>query len=200
VEATAGKVLHIARKQPAARRRQLAPNGVLGMLIFVVAETMFFGGLISAHAIVKAGALKGWPPPGQPRLPVEETLVNTAALIASGMLLYVAQRAFAKNPRAARLPMLLSMLLGAAFVALQGVEWVAMLRQGLTMTSSAHGAFFYLLIGTHGLHVLGGLAVLSWAYWRLMRGVLVGTQLAAVQILWYFVVGLWPVLYWRVYL
>jgi heme/copper-type cytochrome/quinol oxidase subunit 3 len=185
---------------PAARRRQVAPNGVLGMLIFVVAETMFFGGLISAHAIVKAGAIKGWPPPGQPRLPVASTMINTAALIASGVLLYVAHRAFATNPRRARLPMLLSMLLGAAFVVLQGMEWVAMLHQGLTMTSSTHGAFFYLLIGTHGLHVLGGLAVLVWAYQRLMRGLLVGTQLVAVQILWYFVVSLWPVLYWRVYL
>jgi len=199
VEAAA-KVLHLSRKMPAARRRQVAPNGVLGMLIFVIAETMFFGGLISAHAIVKAGALRGWPPPGQPRLPVAETLINTAALIASGVLLYVAHRAFAHNPRRARTPMLLSMLLGAAFVVLQGVEWVAMLHQGLTMTSSTHGAFFYLLIGTHGLHVLCGLAVLVWAYARLVRGLLVGTQLAAVQILWYFVVGLWPVLYWRVYL
>lgn len=196
----AAKVLHLSRKMPAARRRQVAPNGVLGMLIFVVAETMFFGGLISAHAIVKAGALRGWPPPGQPRLPVEETLINTAALIASGVLLYVAQRAFAGSPRKARVPMLLSMLLGAAFVVLQGVEWVAMLRQGLTMTSSTHGAFFYLLIGAHALHVVGGLAVLIWAYVRLMRGLLVGTQLAAVQILWYFVVALWPILYWRVYL
>ena len=200
MEATAAKVLHLSRKMPAARRRQVAPNGVLGMLMFVIAETMFFGGLISAHAIVKAGALKGWPPPGQPRLPVASTMINTAALLASGVLLYVAHRAFATNPRRARLPMLLSMLLGAAFVVLQGMEWVAMLHQGLTMTSSTHGAFFYLLIGTHGLHVLGGLAVLIWAYQRLMRGLLVGTQLVAVQILWYFVVSLWPVLYWRVYL
>src|SRR5262245_7318921 len=149
VEAAA-KVLHLSRKMPAARRRQVAPNGVLGMLIFVVAETMFFGGLISAHAIVKAGSIRGWPPPGQPRLPVAETLVNTAALIASGVLLYVAHRAFTHSPRRARMPMLFSMLLGAAFVVLQGVEWVAMLGQGLTMTSSPHGAFFYLLIGTHG--------------------------------------------------
>jgi len=35
------KVLHIARKMPAARRRQLAPNGVIGMIIFVFAEIMF---------------------------------------------------------------------------------------------------------------------------------------------------------------
>jgi heme/copper-type cytochrome/quinol oxidase subunit 3 len=91
-------------------------------------------------------------------------------------------------------------LLGAFFVVFQGVEWVAMLREGLTMTSSTHGAFFYLIIGTHGLHVLGGLAVLAWAYFRLRSGDLVRSQLLTASIYWYFVVGLWPVLYWRVYL
>ena len=113
---SAAKVLHLSRKMPAARRRQVAPNGVLGMMIFVIAEAMFFGGLVSAHAIVRSGAVNGWPPPGQPRLPVAATLVNTAALIASGVLLYVAYRMFVRDPRRARLPMALSMALGSAFV------------------------------------------------------------------------------------
>ena len=47
----------------------ILPSAVRGVLIFVVAELMMFAGLISAYSIVKAGAL-GWPPPGQPRLPV----------------------------------------------------------------------------------------------------------------------------------
>ena len=196
----AAKVLPIARKQPAARRRQVAPNGVIGMLIFVIAEAMFFSGLISAHTIVRAQSIAGWPPPGQPRLPWQETLINTAALLISGVLLFVAVRAFSKAAARARTPLLWSLLLGAFFVAFQGMEWVAMLRQGLTMTSSTHGAFFYLIIGTHGLHVLGGLGVLTWAYLRLRANNLVRTQLATVAIYWYFVVGLWPILYWRVYL
>lgn len=199
MEATA-KVLPIASKLPAARRRQVAPNGVIGMLIFVIAEAMFFSGLISAHTIVRAQALQGWPPPGQPRLPWQETLVNTAALIASGVLMYVAVRTFSKVSSRALRPLFVSLLLGAFFVAFQGVEWVAMLRDGLTMTSSTHGAFFYLIIGTHGLHALGGLLVLAWACLKLRRGDLVRTQLWTVSIYWYFVVGLWPILYWRVYL
>ena len=196
----AAKVLPIARKMPAARRRQVAPNGVIGMLIFVIAETMFFSGLISANTIVRAQSLRGWPPPGQPRLPWQETLINTAALIVSGVLMYVAVRAFAKASSRAQRPLFVALLLGAFFVVFQGVEWVAMLRQGLTMTSSTHGAFFYLIIGAHGLHALGGLAVLAWAYLKLRGGNLVRSELATVSIYWFFVVGLWPVLYWRVYL
>jgi heme/copper-type cytochrome/quinol oxidase subunit 3 len=195
-----GKVLHISQKMPAARRRQIAPNGVIGMLIVVMAEIMFFAGLISAHAVIRTSALDGWPPPGQPRLPIEETLVNTAALILSGIVLFVAHRRFTRRASDAVKPVLVSLLLGAFFVAFQGVEWVALLREGLTLTSSTHGALFYLIIGSHGLHAAAGVVVLGWAYLKLRRGELVITQLMTVEIFWYFVVALWPVLYWRVYL
>jgi heme/copper-type cytochrome/quinol oxidase subunit 3 len=194
------KVLHIARKMPAARRRQLAPNGVIGMLIFVFAEIMFFAGLVSAHTIVRSGALAGWPPPGQPRLPVEQTAFNTAALLASGIVLFIAHRRFEKEPARARVPLAIAMALGAFFVAFQGVEWVALLREGLTLTSSTHGAFFYLIVGIHGLHAVAALLVLVYLFVRLLRRELVMPQLLAGEIFWYFVVGVWPILYWRVYL
>src|SRR5262245_12119522 len=199
VEAT-GKILHISRKMPAARRRQVAPNSVIGILIFVVAELMFFGGLISAHTIVKSSALAGWPPPGQPRLPASETLINTAAPIISGFVLYYARRRYLQSAPLARTPLLIAMLLGAVFVVFQGVEWAALLREGLTLTSSTHGGFFYLIIGLHALHAVVALLVLLWAYLRLLRNDLVLSQLVTVEIFWYFVVGLWPILYWRVYL
>lgn len=194
------KVLHIARKMPAARRRQLAPNGVIGMIIFIFAEMMFFAGFVSAHTIVKSGAIGGWPPPGQPRLPIEQTALNTAALLASGALLFVAHRRFSKNPPSARLPMAVAMALGTFFVVFQGMEWVALLKQGLTLTSSTHGAFFYLIVGTHALHAVAALLALAYCFVRLVRRNLVLPQLMTAEIFWYFVVAVWPLLYWRVYL
>ena len=194
------KVLHIARKMPAARRRQLAPNGVIGMIIFIFAEMMFFAGLISAHTIIKSGALMGWPPAGQPRLPVEQTAFNTAALIASGLALVLAHRKFTQDPRAARAPLAVAMGLGAFFVCFQGMEWVALLKQGLTLTSSTHGAFFYLIVGTHAAHAVAALLGLLYCFVKLMRRNLVLPQLMAAEIFWYFVVAVWPLLYWRVYL
>ena len=49
----------------------------------------------------------------------------------------------------------LVMLLGAFFVVFQGAEWLALIGQGLTLTSSALGSFFYLIVGSHGLHAVG---------------------------------------------
>ena len=190
-----GKVLRLP-----TRNAPVAPNGVIAMVIFVIAEMMFFAGLISAFTIVRSTALAGWPPPGQPRLPAEATLINTCALIVSALVLYVAQRRFRAEPARAKTPLLVAMLLGAFFVVFQGVEWVAMLRQGLTMQSSTHGAFFYLIVGSHGIHAVIALLALGYGYGRLRRGTLTQSAFWTIQVFWYFVVGLWPLLYWRVYL
>jgi len=181
------------------RPRQVLPSAVLGMLIFVGAEMMMFAGLMSAYTIVRAGAL-GWPPPGQPRLPVEATAFNTAVLLASAAVLFFANRAYTRNRNLAKRPLFTAMGLGAFFVVFQGYEWVMLIRQGLTLTSSIHGSFFFLIVGMHGLHAVAGLTVLGRAGLKLSRGVLAPSTFAAAQVFWYFVVGLWPVLYFMVYL
>jgi cytochrome c oxidase subunit III len=181
------------------RPRPVLPSAVLGMLIFVSTEVMLFAGMISAFLILRASAVGAWPPAGQPRLPLEETAINTVALLASGFMLWRARRAFADSPASAVRPLTIAMALGAFFVLFQGYEWVMMIGQGLTLTSSNHGSFFYLIVGLHGAHVVAGLAVLSWAWWRLRGGFLAGSSFAAAQVFWFFVVGLWPVLYLLVY-
>lgn len=185
---------------PLPVRYRVASDGALGMLIFVLAEVMLFAGLISAFSIIKVQAVGGWPPPNQPRLPIEATAFNTVALLASGALMFLASRAFRQDPERARAPMLAAMALGAFFVLFQGAEWVMLIGQGLTLTTSTHGSFFYLIVGLHGLHAIAALGAVAWAVLLLQRGTLGQSTFSAVQIFWYFVVGVWPVLYWQVYL
>ena len=82
----------------------------------------------------------------------------------------------------------------------QGYEWVSLIHHGLTLTSSNYGSFFYLVVGMHGVHAVAGLIVLGRAVYRLTVGVLAPSTFGAAQVFWYFVVGLWPVLYFTVYL
>jgi heme/copper-type cytochrome/quinol oxidase subunit 3 len=177
------------------------PDSVVGVIIFVVTEIMLFAALISANTIARASALGGvWPPAGQPRLPVERTAINTAILLLSGVLLLIANHRLYFKPETARRYVAASILAGIAFVFLQGKEWVALLREGLTMTSSNHGAFFYLIVGAHGLHALAAIIALAYVYLLMRRGRLTPSIFTATQLFWYFVVVLWPVIYWRVYL
>ena len=71
--------------QPIVTRTPIS-SGVLGMLIFMVTEAMFFAGLISAYMVIRAG-IEEWPPWGQPRLPVVATAFNTVMLLASGFVM-----------------------------------------------------------------------------------------------------------------
>ena len=188
------------RGEPTARTKVIA-DGVMGMLLLVFTEVMMFAGLISAHTIVRSQvAGEMWPPYGQPRLPVEQTAVNTAALLASGVVLVFAYLAFRREPARARLLLLVSILLGTFFVASQGVEWVALLGEGLTLTSSTYGSFFYVIVGAHALHAVAALGAMVWAWTRLTSDRLTAAELATVSTFWYFVVLVWPVLYWKVYL
>lgn len=210
--------------RPRPEKKQLISDGVLGMLVFVFVEIMLFAGFISAFVIIKSRAVGSvWPPVNQPRLPVESTAVNTLALIASGVVLLIAHRAYLRASRSdgegaprrgSARPrgfggllsdstgklLLAATVLGGIFVALQGVEWLALIREGLTITSSTYGALFYTIIGAHALHAVAAIAALAWATVRLGAGMLTREALSTVAIFWYFVVLVWPFLYVVVYL
>lgn len=182
-------------------RKPLVPSAVVGTALFVFTELMLFSGLISAHVIFMSSRVgEMWPPIGQPRLPAEATALNTVALIASGVVLLMAQLAYSRAPRRALTPLAIAGVLGAVFVVGQGREWVALIGEGLTLTSSTYGAFFYVIVGMHALHGVAALGALFWAWRRLRAGRLTQAQLTSVQMFWYFVVLIWPVIYFQVYL
>lgn len=187
--------------RPPEAREPLIPSGVLGVLLFVLPEIMLFAGFVSAHGITKASIRGGiWPPPGQPRLPIEITAVNSVFLLLSGVALFIGGRALAaKAPTAGRW-LLGAVVLGTIFVSVQGFEWAGLIREGLTLTSSTHGSFFYVIIGMHAAHALVAIGLLAHALLRHRQGRLEVSQLQALQVFWYFVVGVWPILYLQVYL
>ncbi len=192
-------IVEIRSRQKPAPRRELVPSAVMGMLLFVFTETMLFAGLISAQAVVRASGI-AWPPPGQPRLPEVQTLLNTGILLFSGGALLIARLAWRRSRAEARAPLLVALVCGALFVLLQGREWVALLAHGLTLTSSTYGSFFYVIVGCHALHALAAIVTLGWAWRRLRAGTLTNAQFGAVQLFWFFVVLVWPFIYFRVYL
>ena len=181
-------------------RHELVPSGLLGMVIFVGTEVMFFAGLISAFTISKAGAPRdAWNLPAGQVLPLASTAVNTVALIASGALVWVAGRQYRARSSAATQSLLAAIFFGGLFVMLQGREWVGLIGHGVTLRSSALGAFFYVIVGTHAVHAVAALAGLGVAWWSLRAGRLSHGFFLGAQTFWYFVVLIWPVIYARVY-
>ena len=192
-------MLRIVDVNPVKDESRLVPNAVLAMMMFVGVELMMFAGMISAFSIARSQAVV-WPPPGQPRLPVEATALNSVVLLASGVLLYMANKRYKANSGSIKRLFSLSLAGGAYFVLAQGYEWIGLIAEGLTLTSSNHGGFFYLIVGTHAVHVLAGLIVQLVIYRRFLKGEKTSEAFWAGQVFWYFVVVLWPVLYVLVYL
>ena len=183
-------------------QRPLIDSRQFAMLLFIVTEVMFFASLVSAYLIIRSG-LEEWPPWGQPRLPVWSTALNTAVLLSSGVAAYLSGRQFRGGSGTAQRTLGISVALGTFFLVFQGYEWVQMLGFGLTVTSSTYGGLFYLIIGAHGVHVLGALIALAYTWMRMTPGQeqpLTQGGASAVRMLWYFVVGVWPILYVLVYL
>jgi heme/copper-type cytochrome/quinol oxidase subunit 3 len=186
----------------AGRQSAIDPTR-LGMLIFLASETMLFGGFIAAFLVFRLGA-PVWPPPLQPRLPVEVTAGNSAVLLLSGITMGRALRASREgNSEALVASLIHTALLGMLFLGVQGYEWTRLLTFGLTASSGVYGGTFYTLIGAHALHLLGALTWLCIFLGRVARGLSgsrAPTALPVFAMYWYFVVALWPVLYCLVYL
>jgi heme/copper-type cytochrome/quinol oxidase subunit 3 len=187
---------------PAARSQPVVSNARLALLMFIAAEAMFFAGLIGAFIVFRL-ASPAWPPPFQPRLPVEVTGVNTAVLLLSGLAMFLAMRASRRSmPAEAARWLSAAAALGTVFLAVQGYEWVRLIRYGLVLSSGVYGSTFYTLIGCHGAHVLGALFWLLVILYRARKSGLArndrGVQLCGIY--WTFVVALWPFLYALVYL
>ncbi len=173
-----------------------------GMILLIGAEIMFFAGFVSAFIAFRAGA-ESWPPAGQPRLPVFVTLFNTAFLMASAFTMRRGLRSI-RSGRTAELArfMTATAALGGLFLVLQGYEWIGLLRHGMTLSSSIYGAIFYTIIGTHGLHVAAAMTLLLFVLSRARASRYHSTRHLGVELcamFWYFVVGIWPILYGLLY-
>ena len=190
----------VARGLP-GRQPPVVPNAVIGTLVLVLTEVMYFCALISSFNVIKAQLFGNWAPPGDVRLPLAATAFNTALLMTSGVTMWLANRAY-KNPAkrtTAQLLFGLTITLGACFAGFQGYEWVKLVQYGMTMQSGIFAATFFLIIGSHGIHVAAAVLVMAYLYFRMVRGKLSQGGMQAMQLFWLFVVGVWPVLYRLVY-
>jgi cytochrome c oxidase subunit 3 len=185
------------------RERSFIPSGMLAVLMLIASEMMLFSGLIGSFLIFRLGA-PFWPPPAMPHLPIQVTWANTFVLMSSAVTMYLAVRAVHQNrQRLLRRWLIVTLVLGTAFLAIQGSEWVRLVAHGLTLRSGSYGGTFYLLIGCHGAHVTAAVIWLAAIVAVAMRGRYNARNAAGVERIaayWYFVCAIWPVLFVLVYL
>jgi cytochrome c oxidase subunit 3 len=98
------------------------------------------------------------------------------------------------NPPELPVMVIVTVALGVVFLGGQIAGWRELTAQGLPLRSGPHAAFFYLLSGAHGAHVLGGIGALIWTLRRALGGAYGRTGhtgLTHTAIYWHFVGGVW---------
>ncbi|WP_419810946.1 cytochrome c oxidase subunit 3 [Bacterioplanoides sp.] len=131
-------------------------------------------------------------------------LINTILLVTSSLTLTLAHHALkADQQRLAQAWLLFTIVLGAVFLFVQGLEYVeAYQTLGLTLQAGVYGGTFFLLTGFHGLHVTIGALTLVAIFIRLRRGHFSPQQhfgFEAAAWYWHFVDVVWLGLFIFVY-
>lgn len=163
---------------------------VTGIVMALAAIFMFFAALTSAF-IVRKGLGNDWVSFALPRI----LWFNTAVLLASSFTIEQARRSLAQE--------LLSSFhhwwrittgLGLLFLGGQLVAWRQLVDSGVYLSTNPSSSFFYLLTGSHGAHLLGGVLALAYVGLRSRRDVPWPRERAAVtisSIYWHFLDALW---------
>jgi cytochrome c oxidase subunit III len=188
----------------------------LGMWVFLITEIMFFGGLFLAYAIYRDhypdvfGAASS-------TLNVVLGAVNTAVLLCSSFTMVLAVRAGQLGQRrAVAIFLILTLLLGLAFLGIKGVEWhdkyverhvpgPSFHMEGTTLQGESQLFFslYFAMTGLHALHMVVGAGLLLMLLYQNHRGVYSAeyyTPIDMVGLYWHFVDIIWIFLFPLLYL
>jgi len=184
-------------------------NPVLGMLLFITSEVMFFGGLFAAYFSIRANASQ-WPPTnvetGQPFALAILPFVGPATilLILSSFTCQYAVIQIRHDDRTRFLRgMTITVVLGIIFLLAQVTDYSLLGSEGLTLSSGTYGTTYFTLTGFHGAHVFGGVIMLSVILYRGMLGQFSSRHYDAVEaasLYWHFVDVVWILLFSLLYL
>jgi len=131
------------------------PTGATGLVLVLAVAGVLFA-LVSSAFLMRAGDADWVMPPAPPLL-----WFNTGLLVVSSFSLEGAARFSARDARRAQALLALGALAACGFLVAQIVAWREMAAAGFGVGSNVGAAFFYLMTGLHGAHVLGGLVALA---------------------------------------
>lgn len=195
--------------EPYADTAQQAETARLGIWLFIGSETLFFGGLFTAHFVLR------YLYPGAFAAAAAETklwigTINTVILLTSSLVFVIAsRRADAGDLPASRRLLLVVVGLGLGFLALKGYEYYTdfaehlvpgpgfQLKGAMSEPSELFFVSYFLLTGLHSVHLMVGIALVLYLWARnghvrpdnhdLTRTEVIGLYWSFVDVIWLFV-------------
>jgi cytochrome c oxidase subunit 3 len=167
----------------------------LGLALFIFGEILIFLGLFASYWFLRLNtAYEGgaWPPAGTPEINHVLPLIMTAILVTSSLTYHQAEKCYEEGGKGGFFFwLLLSIVLGAAFVSCTGYEYTHLWHEGFKPGVNQFSTPFYSLTGFHGMHVIVGLA----SFLAILIGAIFGnphkTLVKMAGVYWHFVDIVW---------
>ncbi len=176
--------------------------GKMGIALFMSSEIFLFGALFATYFTFKSQS-GAWPDQDV-HLPLFKTAMFSIVLISSSVTAYIAEKKLHNDDKKGfHLWWGITILFGAIFLAGQVWEYAELIHHGVTLGSSHFASSFYMITGTHGLHVLGGLIFLIIVFVRSLKGQFSSERnLAPTAASWYwhFVDAIWIFVFTMLYI
>ncbi len=174
------------------------------MWVFIVGDGILFGSFLASYGYARAMS---------PNWPVIEEVFNlgliavmTFVLISSSATMACAVAAAARDDRGAAARFLgFTVLGGLLFLSMQAYEWSHLIGEGARLWSNPFGdrmfgAYFFLITGFHGTHVLIGVLVNLATALRARAGITPADNVEMAGLYWHFVDLVWVFIFTLFYL
>lgn len=173
-----------------------------GLWVYLMTDVILFGCLFATYAVLYKNTVGG--PSGAELFDLPFILVSTLLLLTSSFTSGLAILAARKDSRVYTLLWLgITIALGIGFLILELTEFHHLIESGNSWSRSGFLSAFFVLVGTHGLHITFGILwalTLAWQVFR--RGFTVGVRrrLPLFTMFWHFLDVIWIFIFTLVYL
>jgi cytochrome o ubiquinol oxidase subunit 3 len=175
---------------------------MFGFWVYLMTDLLMFAVLFAVYAVLHGNTVGG--PSGSQLFSQPQALAETLILLTSSFTCGVGMIAARRgNVNQVLAWFTLTFLLGVAFLSLELQEFGELIHEGYTLSSNAFLSSFFVLVGTHGLHIVSGL---FWMLVTLLFIVVRGLnqrlvrKLALLSLFWHFLDIVWIFIFTIVYL
>jgi heme/copper-type cytochrome/quinol oxidase subunit 3 len=183
----------------------------VGIWLFIASEVLFFGALFLGYAVYRTLYSEAFRIAGA-QTEVFYGSVNLLLLLTSSVTMTVAVDASRwAMRRVVILCLVLTMLLGTAFLIFKGFEYNADIAKGLVPgphfplqppQTQLFWALYWVMTGVHAIHLavgIGIVGVFAWMFWRRLLPI-ESPAILGVATYWHFVDTVWIILFPLLYL
>ncbi len=185
-----------------AHEAEATDRTMFGFWIYLMTDLLMFAVLFAVYAVLSGNTVGG--ETGRDIFSLPLALTGTLLLLTSSFTCGIAMIAARKGKKNQTLLWFgITFILGLGFLSLELLEFSELIHEGLTLQTNAFLSSFFVLVGTHGLHITSGLVwmaiIMAYVIKRGLNAHMI-RKLTLLSLFWHFLDIVWIFIFTIVYL